>query len=149
MIQRCEKSQSPSKECSGLVNTSLFNSMHPSNFEQTVGWRGTARFSGNSVRITPIGLKSIDFDRVVPPFDFECSHECSHDSSLVCNLQLGHLKSFSRSFMFFRSVWCAWASARIWFLRKKTIELFENYSLREAAFTLNSVFLFVLQPTDF
>lgn len=121
MTQRCEKSQSPSNECSGLVNTSLLNSMQPNSFEQTVGWRGTARFSGNSVRISPIGLKSIEFERfphtVLVPFDFECSHG-SGNFSEFCSLQLGHLKSFSKSFIFFKSVWCTWVSVRICFLRK-------------------------------
>lgn len=59
MIQRCENSQSRSSECSGLLNTSLFSSMYPDSFEQTLGCLGTARFSGNSVRITPIGLNVI------------------------------------------------------------------------------------------
>ena len=54
--QICENSSSPSRECSGLLNTDFSMVREPPAWEHTVGWRGVPFLNLNGVLMKPIGF---------------------------------------------------------------------------------------------
>lgn len=87
--------------------------MKPDSLEQTLGCRGTALFSGKSVRMTPIGLNVMVFWSLSASIDFLAGELFSG-----CSLHPTHLKSVNKFRMIFKSVWCTYDNAVICFLKK-------------------------------
>lgn len=92
--------------------------MYPVSFEQTLGCLGTARFSGKSVRISPIGLNvtkfcSLSFASASIDRTTGCPFFC-------CSLHPLHLKSVNKFFIIFKSVWWMYDNEWICFLKKQT-----------------------------
>lgn len=130
----CEKPSSPSRACSGFVNTELKRASLPWVFTQTPAWRGVPFFSGNHVDITPMGLKETPSSRVLVVNEEELQLWHCQECSIFCSLST--------------SFWWVWPRALICCLQtqeKFTLSSRQEWDIKALAVR----FLGCLMDTDF